>query len=230
MNANENIAISLCKNNELYKLIHYRSLCESIQEEIDIMLNPLRQRVLRGYYLSQKINNELGKINKQSVEKINSNADIVKNLQTMQSEIGEQYNILKNKLKEKNVNEIDFDNEQDTTLLSIFDYDNIIKDFLNIRALYKNLLNQTEIPIDLTQKYNSLIGYNNNRKSDNINSSKKIANTFSDYLKIQEKQDYLLGIVQKAIEIRIAFKNSNSEDFLENHTNEEIKGWLDAKS
>lgn len=230
MNVNEDIAISLCKNNELYKLIHYRSLCESIQKEIDIMLNPLRQRVLRGYYLSQKINEELGRINKQTIENINSNSDIVKNLQNMQNEINEQYSNLKDKLKENTVSEVDFDNEQDATLLAMFDYDNVVKDFINIRILYKNILNQTELPIELTQKYNALISYNNNRMSDNTNSAKRIAITLSDYLKTQEIQDYLSEILQKAIEIRIAFKNKNNEDFLETHTNEEIKEWLDAKS
>lgn len=230
MNVNEDIAISLCKNNELYKLIHYRSLCESIQKEIDIMLNPLRQRVLRGYYLSQKINEELGRINKQTIENINSNSDIVKNLQNMQNEINEQYSNLKDKLKENTVSEVDFDNEQDATLLAMFDYDNVVKDFINIRILYKNILNQTELPIELTQKYNGLISYNNNRMSDNTNSAKRIAITLSDYLKTQEIQDYLSKILQKAIEIRIAFKNKNNEDFLETHTNEEIKEWLDAKS
>lgn len=230
MNDKENIAISLCKNNELYKLIHYRSLCESIQKEIAIMLDPLRQRVLRGYYLSQKINEELGRINKQTVININSNSDIVKNLQNMQDEISEQYLKLKNKLKENTVSEVDFDNEQDTTLLAMFDYDNIVKDFINIRMLYKNILNQTELPIELTQKYNALISYNNNRMSDNISSTKKIAITFSNYLKTEEIQNYLSEILQKAIEFRIAFKNKDNEDFLESHSNEEIKEWLDAKS
>ena len=52
---NENVAISLCKNAQLYKLLHYRTLCESIQKEIDNMFLPLRQKVLRGYYLSMTI-------------------------------------------------------------------------------------------------------------------------------------------------------------------------------
>lgn len=230
MNDKENIAISLCKNNELYKLIHYRNLCKSIQRKIAIMLDPLRQRVLRGYYLSQKINEELRKVNKQTIENINSNSDIVKDLQKMQNEISEQYSALKSKLKEKTISEVDFDNEQDATLLTMFDYDNVVKDFINIRMLYRNILNQTELPIELTQKYNALISYNNNRMSDNISSSKRTANTLSDYLKTEEIQNYLLEIIQKAIEIRIAFKNKNSEDFLKTHTNEEIKEWLNAKS
>ena len=66
--------------------------------------------------------------------------------------------------------------------------------------------------------------------SDNISSTKKIAITFSDYLKTEEIQNYLSEILQKAIEFRIAFKNKDNEDFLESHSNEEIKEWLDAKS
>ena len=230
MTNNENIAISFCKSNELYKLMHYRSLCESIQKEIDKMLSPLRQRTLRGYYLSNKINAKLNNINKNLINNIENNSNMIKDVQSIQNEINTLYSKFKNNLSSKTVSGVDFDKEEDATLIKMFDGDMVVKDFLNIRMIYKNVSTQTEIPIALTQVYNTQVGYNNNRSRGNITASQRLANVLSDYLKVQEVQNYLLDIVQKAIEIRIAFKNSNSEDFLENHTNEEIKGWLDAKS
>lgn len=230
MTNNENIAISFCKSNELYKLMHYRSLCESIQKEIDKMLSPLRQRTLRGYYLSSKINAKLNNVNKDLTNNIENNSNMVKDVQSIQNEINTLYSKFKDNLSSKAVGSVDFDKEEDATLIKMFDGDMVVKDFLNIRMVYKNVSTQTEIPIDLTQVYNTQVGYNNNRSRGNITASQRLANVLSDYLKVQEVQNYLSDIVQKAIEIRIAFKNSNSEDFLENHTNEEIKGWLDAKS
>lgn len=230
MTNNENIAISFCKSNELYKLMHYRSLCESIQKEIDKMLSPLRQRTLRGYYLSNKINAKLNNVNKNLINDIENNSNMIKDVQSIQNEINTLYSKFKDNLSSKTVSGVDFDKEEDATLIKMFDGDMVVKDFLNIRMIYKNVSTQTEIPIDLTQVYNTQIGYNNNRSRGNITASQRLANVLSDYLKVQEVQNYLSDIVQKAIEIRIAFKNSNSEDFLENHTNEEIKGWLDAKS
>lgn len=230
MTNNENVAISFCKSNQLYKLIHYRSLCESIQKEIDKMLSPLRQRTLRGYYLSNKVNAKINNTNKDLVNNIENNSNMVKDVQSIQDEINTLYSEFKDKLSNKTASSVDFDKEEDVTLLKMFDNDIIVKDFINIRAVYKNVLNQTEIPIDLTQKYNTQIGYNNNRSKENITATQRLALLLSDCLKVQEVQTYLLDIIQEAIEIRIIFKNNNSEDFLENHTNEEIKGWLDAKS
>lgn len=230
MTNNENIAISFCKNNELYKLIHYRSLCESIQKEIDKMLSPLRQRVLRGYYLSNRINSKLSNVNKGMVNNIENNSNMVKDVQSIQDEINSLYSEFKDKLSAKTSTTIDYDNEEDVTLLKMFDNDITVVDFLNIRMVYKNILNQTEIPISLTQDYNVQIGYNNNRSSSNTTAAQKTSQALSDCLKVQEIQDYLFNIIQRAIEIRIIFKNDNNEDFLEKHTNEEIKGWLDAKS
>ena len=230
MTNNENIAISFCKSNELYKLMHYRSLCESIQKEIDKMLSPLRQRTLRGYYLSNKINTKLNSVNKDLTNNIENNSNMVKDVQSIQNEINTLYSKLKDNLSSKTVSDVDFDKEEDATLIKMFDGDTTIKDFLNIRMIYKNVSTQTEIPIDLTQVYNTQVGYNNNRSRGNITASQRLANVLSDYLKVQEVQSYLSDIVQKAIEIRIAFKNGNSEDFLENHTNEEIKGWLDEST
>ena len=155
---------------------------------------------------------------------------MIKDVQSIQNEINTLYSKFKNNLSSKTVSGVDFDKEEDATLIKMFDGDMVVKDFLNIRMIYKNVSTQTEIPIALTQVYNTQVGYNNNRSRGNITASQRLANVLSDYLKVQEVQNYLLDIVQKAIEIRIAFKNSNSEDFLENHTNEEIKGWLDAKS
>ena len=230
MTNNENIAISFCKSNELYKLMHYRSLCESMQKEIDKMLSPLRRRTLRGYYLSNKINAKLNNVNKDLTNNIENNSNMIKDVQSIQNEINTLYSKFKNNLSSKTASDVDFDKEEDATLIKMFDGDMVVKDFLNIRMVYKNVSTQTEIPIDLTQVYNTQVGYNNNRSRGNITASQRLANVLSDYLKVQEVQNYLSDIVQKAIEIRIAFKNSNSEDFLENHTNEEIKGWLDAKS
>lgn len=227
MTNNENIAISFCKSNQLYKLMHYRGLCESIQKEIDKMLSPLRQRTLRGYYLSNKVNAKLNNANKDLINNIENNSNMVKDVQSIQDEINTLYSEFKDKLSNKTATDVDFDKEEDATLLKIFDSDMVVKDFINIRAVYKNVLNQTEIPIDLTQKYNTQIGYNNNRSKENITATQRLALALSDCLRVQEVQTYLSDIIQKAIEIRITFKNSNSEDFLENHTNEEIKGWLD---
>lgn len=230
MTNNENIAISFCKSNQLYKLMHYRSLCESTQKEIDKMLSPLRQRTLRGYYLSNKVNAKLNSANKDLVNSIENNSNMVKDVQSIQDEINTLYSEFKDKLASKIVSDVDFDKEEDATLLKMFDSDMVVKDFLNIRAVYKNVSSQTEIPIDLTQKYNTQIGYNNNRSKENITATQRLALLLSDCMRVQEIQTYLSEIIQKAIEIRLVFKNNNSEDFLENHTNEEIKGWLDAKS
>lgn len=227
---NENIAISLCKNNQLYKLIQYRSLCESIQQEINRMFYPLRQRVLRGYYLSQQINKKLSNVNKIISKNINDNSDMIKNIQSMQEEIDILYSDLKQRLMIKTESEIDYEDIEDSVLINMFDDNSIAIDFVNIRSLKRNLSTQIEIPIELTQNYTNQIGYNNNRNFSNVKGVQKISNALSDCIKVQEIQAYLSDIVQRAIEIRIIFKRSNNEDFLLDHNIEEIRGWLNAKS
>lgn len=225
---NENVAISLCKNTQLYKLLHYRTLCESIQNEINNMFLPLRQKVLRGYYLSKKVNEKLTSDNKVISKNINGNSEIVKNIQNIQQELESLYSDLKSKLTEITNSSIDYETEDDTSLSSIFNESPIVVDFLNLRSFKKNLLTQIEIPIALTQEYNTEMGYNNERMASNIKAPQRAALQLSDYIKIQDIQNCLSEVVQRAIEIRIFFKNNNNEDYLNDHSIEDIRGVLNS--
>lgn len=225
---NENVAISLCKNAQLYKLLHYRTLCESVQKEIDNMFLPLRQKVLRGYYLSKKVNEKLTSDNKTISRNINDNSEMVKDIQNIQQELDSLYSTLKDKLKENTNSSVDYESEEDASLSNIFNGSQTVADFLNIRSLKKNLLTQIEIPIALTQDYNTEMGYNNERMSSNIKGPQRAALQLSDCIKIQEIQTYLFEVIQRAIEIRIFFKNNNDEDYLKDHSIEDIKGVLSS--
>ena len=102
----QDLAITLCRNTEMHKLINLKNVCEDSKARINEIIYPFRQRVLRGYYLSSKANS---RINKKIDTLVYNNIEVVKLIKSaniMHDDLRVMLDKLKVKIDAKNNTDI----------------------------------------------------------------------------------------------------------------------------
>lgn len=221
----QDLAITLCRSNPAHKLINYRNLCEASKKEIDSVIYPFRQKILRGHYLSSKLNKQLNKKIDTLASRNSDNTDLIKQSTLVKDNLKKNMEYLKTLIDNKyNIN-IDIENYGDT-LNSYAKNDMNVYDFINIGILYADIKEQLAMPVALSQSNNIEMGNLNIRTANNTGVLRNTSNELSDSIALSERYEFILKVVSEAINISSLFRISNNEEFLKTHNNTEIKEWL----
>lgn len=220
----QDLAITLCRNTEMHKLVNLKNICETSKSKIDEIIYPFRQRVLRGYYLSSKANS---RINKKIDTLVYNNIEVVnliKNTNILYDDIRLILKSLKNKIDEKNNTNIDIDNFEESEVRHLDDGN--IYDFLNINIIYKEIKSNLELPVQISQENNFIMGNSNQRTQNNSLLIKNIIDDLATNNSLNDRYDFLLKIIDEAIRIKGLLVYNGTEELIKNHNNKDIKEWL----
>lgn len=221
----QDLAITLCRINPSHKLINYRNICTLAKKEIDEAIYPFRQKVLRGYYLTSKLNKQLNKKIDYLATQNTNNAKLIKQITIIKDNLKKNMDYLKTLIDNKyNIN-IDIENYGDT-LNSYANDDMNVYDFINLGILYTDIKEQLAMPVALSQKNNIEMGSLNMRTSNNSSVIKNLSEELSDSAALSIRYDFMLKVIDESIKISSLFRINNSEEFLKTHSNIEIKEWL----
>lgn len=220
------IAISLCRYAELYKLSNYKNICDKIEHEINITLKPLRQKVLRGYYLMDTLNESIDSKSDMMLMYADNNASVTRFIQMLQDNIFDTITEIRENIEEKYKTYIDINKESDAQILSRFRDEPKIYDLIYMRNILIQARESTATPINLTQNNMEEIGYNNRRIEGNKASLKNSAEKLGQALSLSKRHMFIKDIIYQAINIQTQFESEGLKDYIKTHTNEEVKEWL----
>lgn len=220
----QDLAITLCRNAEMHKLINLKNVCEDSKARINEIIYPFRQRVLRGYYLSSKANS---RINKKIDTLVYNNIEVVKLIKSaniMHDDLRVMLNKLKVKIDAKNNTDIDIEKFEESEVRYMDD--NNIYDFLNLNTIYKEIKSDLELPVQISQDNNFAMGNSNQRTENNSLLIKNITDNLVENSNLVSRYDFLLDVVNEAIRIRSLLVRNGEEELIKVHNNKEIKRWL----
>lgn len=224
--SNLDIAISICRHIPLYQLYNFRNECSEIEKEITKVLKPSRQKVLRGYYLMTTLNNSIDKKSDTMLEEASNNAVITGIIKSLQGDFFTSILKLKNDIERTYRTTIDINQESDAQILSRFRNEPKAEDLIYLRNISNQANESTLIPINLTQSNMSEIAYNNRRIEGNMSSLKKNAEKLSNALSLSNRQKMIKNIINKAIDIYELIEEEGLGNYIQTHTNDEVKEWL----
>lgn len=220
------IAISMCRHTELYKLYNYKNVCDRIELEIDKVLKPSRQKVLRGYYLMNSLNKSIDAKSDNMLKAAENNAGVTGFIQTLQDDIYDIVTKVRENIEESYKTYIDINKESDAQILSRFRDEPRVNDLIHIRNVLTQARESTTTPINLTSSNMAEIGYNNRRIEGNSISLRKSGEKLGTALALSKKHAFIKEVIYKAINIQTQLIDEGLEDYIKTHTNEEVKEWL----
>lgn len=220
------IAISICRHVPVYQLYNYKIECDKIEKEINKVLKPSRQKVLRGYYLMNVLNKTIDRKSDLMLEESGNNAAITGIINSLQSSISIVVTDLKEYVESVYKTNIDINQESDAQILSRFRSEPKVFDLIYLRNILNQARDSTLIPINLSQNNMSEIGYNNKRIDGNMSSLKKSGEKLGATLSLSDKHSFIKEVIYKAINIHLKFEEENMKDYIQTHTNDEVKEWL----
>lgn len=220
------IAISICRHVPIYQLYNYKNECDKIEKEINKVLKPSRQKVLRGYYLMNVVNKTIDKKSDSMLDEAANNATVTGYIQKLQDNVSNVVLGIKENIEEIYRTSIDINQESDAQITSRFRDEDKIFDLIYIRNVLNQIRSSTVVPINLTQNNMTEIGYNNKRIDDNLSSLKTNSKKLSSTLSLSEKCEFIKEVIYRAINIQLKFDEEGLSDYIKNHTNDEVKEWL----
>lgn len=220
------IAISFCRYSELYELSNYKNICDRIEIEINKVLNPSRQRVLRGYYLMNSINKSIDSKSDKMLAESDNNSIVTGKIKSLYDDIFNIVIEIRDGIENSYKTYIDINKESDAQILSRFRNEPKVYDLIYVRNVLTKTIESTSVPINLTQKNMDEIGYNNSRIENNSASLKKSALKLSETLTLSKKHSFIKEVIYTAIDIQTKFENAGEKNYIKTHTNEEVKEWL----
>lgn len=220
------IAISMCRHTELYKLYNYKNVCDRIELEIDKVLKPSRQKVLRGYYLMNSLNKSIDAKSDNMLKAAENNAGVTGFIQTLQDDIYDIVTKVRENIEESYKTYIDINKESDAQILSRFRDEPRVNDLIHIRNVLTQARESTTTPINLNSSNMAEIGYNNRRIEGNGISLRKSGEKLGTALALSKKHAFIKEVIYKAINIQTQLIDEGLEDYIKTHTNEEVKEWL----
>lgn len=220
------IAISICRYTPLYELSNYKNMCDRIEKEIDKVLKPSRQKVLRGYYLMNALNKSIDSKSDMMMEQANNNSIATGRIQVFQDSIYDIVTTIRENIEETYKTYIDINNESDAQIISRFRDEPKVEDLIHIRNMLNQIRESTASPINLTQSNMNEIGYNNVRIEGNLASLKSNGKKLGEVILLSERHSFIKEVIYKAIEIQLIFENEGLKDYIKTHTNDEVKEWL----
>lgn len=220
------IAISICRYIPIYQLYNYKNQCDKIEKEIEKVLKPSRQKVLRGYYLMNTLNNIIDKKSDIMIDEVSNNSNITELIQDLQNNISATVNELKDYIESVYRTSININEDTDAQILSRFNNESKASDLIYIRNVSSQARDSMLVPINLTQNNMYEIGYNNKRIDSNLSSLKGSAEKLASTLSLTKKYNFIKEVIYKAINIHLKFQEEGLDDYIKTHTNSEVKEWL----
>ena len=220
------IAISMCRYTPLYELSNYKNICDRIEQEIDKVLKPSRQRVLRCYYLMSILNKSIDSKSDTMMEQANNNSVATGHIQLLQDSISNVVTTIRENIEATYKTNIDINNESDAQIISRFRDEPKVDDLIHVRNMLNQVRESTATPINLTQSNMNEIGYNNVRIEGNLASLKSNGKKLGEVISLSERHSFIKEVIYKAIEIQLRFEDEGLKDYIKTHTNNEVKEWL----
>lgn len=220
------IAISICRHTQLYELFNYKNVCDRIELEIDKVLKPSRQKVLRSYYLMNTLNKSIDMKSDNMIKEADNNSAVTGFIQSLQNDIFDIVTRLREDIEQSYKTYIDINKESDAQILSRFRDESRVNDLIHIRNILNQARESTSVPINLTNTNMSEIGYNNRRIEGNNTSLRKSAEKLGAALSLSKKHSFIKEVIYKAINIQTQLEKEGLKDYIKTHTNEEVKEWL----
>ena len=146
------IAISFCRYSELYELSNYKNICDRIEIEINKVLNPSRQRVLRGYYLMNSINKSIDSKSDKMLAESDNNSIVTGKIKSLYDDIFNIVIEIRDGIENSYKTYIDINKESDAQILSRFRNEPKVYDLIYVRNVLTKTIESTSVPINLTQK------------------------------------------------------------------------------